>query len=70
MLPLFVGVLCLFLVLLLITLRPSSFAIILMGKREQVAFPFAFLMSCDSLCSVALPQVTVGQSAVCDCGLS
>ena len=39
LLPLFVGVLCLVLVLLSSTLCPSSFAIILMGKRELVALP-------------------------------
>ena len=38
LLPLFVGVLCLVVVLLFITLCPSSFAIIFMGKREPVAF--------------------------------
>ena len=37
LLPLFVVVLCLVLVLLFSTLSPSSFAIILMGKRELVA---------------------------------
>ena len=36
LLPLFVGVLCLILVLLFSTLCPYSFAIILMGKRELV----------------------------------
>ena len=38
LLTLFVGVLCLVLVLLFNTLCPSSFAIILLGKRELVAF--------------------------------
>ena len=37
LLPLFVGVLCLVLVLLFSTLCPSSVAITLMGKRESVA---------------------------------
>ena len=37
LLPLFVGVLFSVLVLLISTLCPSSFAIILMGKRELVA---------------------------------
>ena len=37
LLPLFVGELCLVLVLLFSTLCPSSFVIILMGKREVVA---------------------------------
>ena len=42
----------------------SSFAIILMGKRELVAF----LVSRD--CCVALPRGAIGLSAVCDCGIS
>ena len=37
LLPLFVGVLCLVIVLIFGTLCPSSFAITLMGKRELVA---------------------------------
>ena len=37
LLPLFVGVVCLVIVLLFGTLCPSSFAIILIGKRELVA---------------------------------
>ena len=37
LLQLFVGVLCLVLVLLFSTLCPSSFAITLMGKRELAA---------------------------------
>ena len=37
LLPLFVGTLCLVLVMLFNTLCPSSFAIILIGKRELVA---------------------------------
>ena len=36
LLPIFVGVLCLVLVLLFITLCPSSFSIILIGKRQLV----------------------------------
>ena len=43
-------------VLLFSTLRPSSFAIILMVKRELTVF----LMSWDSQCSVALPHGVVG----------
>ena len=43
LLPLFVGVLCLVLVLLFRTLCPSSFAIILMGKIELV--PLLYLSS-------------------------
>ena len=37
----------------------SSFAIILMGKRELVA-----------LLKFALPRSAMGLSAVCDCGIS
>ena len=47
---------------------PSSFAIILMGKRELVA-----LLSLSSWCHdchVALPQGAMGLSSVCDCGIS
>ena len=67
LLPFLVGVLCLILVLLFSTLRPSSFAMILMGKRELVAL----LMSCDSQCSVALPRGALGWSEVCNsCGIS
>ena len=40
----FVGFLCFVLDLLFITLRPSSFVIILMGKRELVAL--LYLSSC------------------------
>ena len=48
----------------------SSFAIILMGKRELVA-----LLSLSSWCLVfvvwvALPWGAIGLSAVCDCGIS
>ena len=48
------------------TLCPSSFAIILTGKRELVAF-----LNClpGVLCSVALPRGAVGWTAVCDCGI-
>ena len=30
----------------------------------------AFLMSCDSRCSVALSHGAMGWSAICDCGIS
>ena len=43
----------------------SSFAIILMGKRELAAL--LSLSSCD--CCVALPPGTTGLSAVCDCDI-
>ena len=55
-------VLCLVLVLLFYTLYPSSFAIILMGKRELVA------LLCQ--CSVALSHGAMSWYAVCDCGIS
>ena len=66
LLPLFVGVLCLVLVLSFGTSCPSSFAIILMGKRELVAL----LKYCDSQYTVALPHGAVGWSAVCECSVS
>ena len=48
---------------------PSSFEIILMGKRELVALlSFVFLVSLN--CCVALPRGAMGLSAVCDCGIS
>ena len=46
---------------------PSSFAIILIGKRELVAL-LVFLVSRD--CCVALPRGVMGLSAVCDCDVS
>ena len=47
----------------------SSYAIIFMGKREQVALlSFVLLLSGD--CCVALPRGAMGLSAVCDCGIS
>ena len=47
---------------------PSSFAIILMGKRELVA-----LLSLSSWCLVIvvwLSRGAMGLPAVCDCGIS
>ena len=44
----------------------SSFAIILMGKRELVAL--LFLVSRDGC--VALPLGAIDLSAICDCGIS
>ena len=46
----------------------SSFAVILVGKRELVALLSFFLVSHD--CCVALPCGGTGLSAVCDCGIS
>ena len=64
-------VLCLVHVLLFSVLCPSSFAIILKKKGEAGCFALiAFLMCCDSRCSVAFPRGTVGWSAECDCGIS
>ena len=45
----------------------SSFAIILMGKRELVAL-LVFMVAHD--CCVALPHDATGLSAVCDCCIS
>ena len=65
-LPLFVGVLCWSLFWYALFYVLSSFAIILMRKRELVAL---LLLSCCK-CSVALPRGAMGWSAVCDCGIS
>ena len=55
----------------------SSFAVILMGKRELVALLFCtltyfacFVLLESSDCCVALPRCSMGLSAVCDCGIS
>ena len=46
----------------------SSFAIILMGKRELVALLCLSSWCCDYC--VAFPRDATGLSAVCDCGIS
>ena len=46
----------------------SSFAIILMRKRELVVLFFVFLVSCDYF--VDLPHGIKGLSAVCDSSIS
>ena len=43
----------------------SSFAVILMGKRELVA-----LLGLSRDGCVSLPRGAMGLSAVCDCGIS
>ena len=49
------------LVLIFSTLCPSSFAIILMGKRELICFTLTVLLiSCDSQCSVTIHHCAVG----------
>ena len=70
LLPLFVGVMCLVLILLFNTLCPPSFAIILIGERERAGcFTLIFfLISCANECSVALPHNAVGWSAVYENG--
>ena len=62
----FVGVLCLVLVLFFSIFRPSRVEIILMGKRELVSFLTVVLMPCDSLCSVFFPHGAVGWTVVCN----
>ena len=47
---------------------PSSFAIILMGKRELVAL-LSLSAWCLVIVSVAFPRGAMGLSAVCDCGI-
>ena len=49
----------------------SSYTIILIGKHRADCFALTiYLMSCDSGCSVALPQSKLGWSAIFDCGVS
>ena len=41
------------------------------GEERAGCFTLiVFLMSCDSCCSVALPDGAIGWSAVCDYGIS
>ena len=47
---------------------PSSFAIILIGKRELIALLCLSSWCVD--CCVALPRSAMRLSAVCDCGIS
>ena len=48
----------------------SSFCIHINGEERAVCFTlFIFLVSCDCYCSMALPQGTMGWSAVCDFGI-
>ena len=63
------GALCLVLVLLFSTYG----SLVLQSSKWERAGGFAltvFLMSYDSLCSVAPPHGTMGLSAVFDCGIS
>ena len=71
--PLFEGALCLslFCYALLCVHSTCSFAIIVKKKRKLVALLFIVLqMYCYYKCSVALPHGAVGQSVVCDFGIS
>ena len=65
-------VLRLIFVLLFSTLCPSSFAIIMVGKRERASCftKILFLLSCDSKYSVTIPHGAMGWPAVCDCDIS
>ena len=45
----------------------SSFAIILLKKKEVVALP---LLYCGCMCYASLPHGAVGWSSVCGCGIS
>ena len=62
LLPLYVGVLCLVLVIYAVPSVLSNCAIILIGKRELVVF----LMYCDCKCYVSHPRCTVSLSVVYD----
>ena len=69
LLQLSVGVLRLVIVLLFSTLCPSSFAVIMIGKRKSSLLNFVLLMSCDCLSSVYFPHGAVGRSARFNCGI-
>ena len=58
-------------VLVCISLCPFYFCNHLDKEERAGCFAFiVFWMSCDCICSVALPHGAVGWSAVCDCGIS
>ena len=64
--PLFVGILYLAFILLCITLCPHWFSNHLDDEERACCFAlFVFLVSCNCKCSVALPRVAIGWSAVC-----
>ena len=65
-LPLWESVIVCFVVRYFLSIH-SSFAIILMGKREVVAL-LNLSLSSDGL--VPLPRGAMGLSAICDCGIS
>ena len=68
---LFVWVLCLVHILLCSTLCPFNVCNHLDGEERAGCFTFSFfLISCDCLCSVALPRGALGWSAYCDYGIS
>ena len=49
----------------------SIFAIISLGKREQVALLFIVVLASNGCyCSLVLPHGAVAWSALCDCGTS
>ena len=66
----FVGVCNCLMVCCTLLYVPSSFAIILMGKRELVALLSLSCLLVSRDCCVALPRGAMGLSAVCDCGIS
>ena len=68
--PLFVGGLCLYLFCYALLCVHSNFAIILRGRESWLPRYYFLQMNCYYKCSVALPHVAVGWSAVCDCGIS
>ena len=58
---------CLVCVLLFRTSCHSSFASILMGKKELVAYLSVLFVTCDCQCSVTLPHCVVRLSAAPGC---
>ena len=70
-LPLFVGVLCLVIVLLCITWCLFCFCNHINEEERAGCFTLIiFLVSCDCYCFVALSHGAMGWSVVCDCSIS
>ena len=67
--PLFVGVLCLYLFCYALLCVYSSFAIILKRKKAGCFAIIVLQMYCYFKCSVTLPHGAVGWPAVCDYGI-
>ena len=70
--PLYVGVLCLSVFCFALLCVHSSFAIILMRKRKQIALLLLSYrcFATINVRTVALPNGAMGWFPLCDCGIS